>query len=76
MGSHSLERLGSAGMKRRKRKTDKRASITVEGNINNEHGKTTKLTTIEIHSLHMGDPSGKYRFSELTYIHMNKVAVL
>jgi len=41
-------------MKRRKRKTDKRASITVEGNINNENGKATKLTTVEIHSMHVG----------------------
>jgi hypothetical protein len=39
-------------MKRRKIKTDKRASITVEGNINNEHGKATKLTNVE---MHMGD---------------------
>jgi len=42
-------------MKRRKRKTDKHTSITVEGNINNEHGKATKPTTVEIHSMHMGD---------------------
>jgi len=26
-----------------------------KGNINNEHGKATKLTTFEIHSIHMGD---------------------
>jgi hypothetical protein len=42
-------------MKRQKRKIDKHASITAEGNINDEHGKATKLTTVEIHTMHMGD---------------------
>jgi hypothetical protein len=42
-------------MTKRKRKSGKCASITVEGNINSEYGKATKLPTFEIHSMHMGD---------------------